>query len=132
MKKYILLCILLGTAFLSVGQVTSGLVGGGSSADSTIFETSYRVDTAKTNIRADLATYQIKKATVEKYTNLTSGNTITATATMPSNLNNVLVYRNGIIQEIGVGLDCTISGQNITFNLRNFEDGEKVMLLIFN
>jgi hypothetical protein len=109
-----------------------GFGGGGSSADSTIFETSYRVDTAKTNIRADLATYQIKKATVEKYTNLTSGNTITATATMPSNLNNVLVYRNGIIQEIGVGLDCTISGQNITFNLRNFEDGEKVMLLIFN
>lgn len=62
--------------------------------------------------------------TIETFGNLTSGNTVTVSATLPANEDRVLVFRNGLIQMNGT--DYSISGQTITFSNRSFSDGEKV------
>lgn len=64
--------------------------------------------------------------TIETFGNLTSGNTVTIAATLPSNEDRVLVFRNGLIQENGT--DYSISGQTITFIRRDFENGERAVV----
>lgn len=75
-------------------------------------------------------TIKVSEQTVkETFFNLTTSNTVTVITAFPSNLNGVSIFRNGVFQEIGLGLDCSISGQIVTFNHRDFQDNEKVVIV---
>jgi hypothetical protein len=66
--------------------------------------------------------------TEEVFSSLTSGNTVTISGTFPSTLDGVVVTRGGLLQRIGASFDYTISGQIVTFEARNFENGETVII----
>lgn len=68
--------------------------------------------------------------TVETFSSLTTGNTVTVTATIPTDRDGFVVSRNGVEQSEGASLDYTVAGQVITFVARNFEHSERVKVVI--
>lgn len=102
-------------------------VGSNPTADNVNLNPAYDVDGDGSNETTLQAAIEANPpVTVETFNGLTTGNTVTVSATLPSNLSKVLVFRNGLIQESGI--DYTISGQVITFIRRNFENGERAVV----
>lgn len=61
----------------------------------------------------------------------TSGNTVTATGTLPTDLTKILVTRNGVKYDLGTtgctGCHVSVSGNTFTFS-RNFVSGEEIII----
>lgn len=70
--------------------------------------------------------------TEEIFSSLTSGNTVTITGVLPSNLDGVVVTRGGLVQRRGATFDFTTSGQVVIFGSRDFQHGETVIVKYSN
>lgn len=68
--------------------------------------------------------------TTQTFTNLTTGNTVTLAGSAPTDVAQIEVYRNGIKQRLGAGLEASISWPTVTFNARAFSFSETVEVVI--